>query len=217
MSSLRLLKQIMADSPLLTTIPSKQLGTRQVENLPPMEPLRHALSTISLNKMRPDLIPRSRHLLIPVLARLSIVIAVNPPLLLNVKMFLEVQQQIRRRHRAAREEVLRHPPGLEIVRRALVREQVHEEFAAGFEEGGDFGEEQLVVFHVLEELDAEHAVVGSLLGSVGEGVCGDVAGDDFEVLETGFLSAGVNVLFLCARVGEGGDVAVGEDFGEVEA
>jgi hypothetical protein len=206
----------MANSPLLTTIPSKQLRTRQVENLPPMEPLRHALSTIRLNKMRPDLIPRSRHLLIPVLARLSIVLAVNPPLLLNIEMFLEVKQQIRRRHRAARKEVLRHPPALEIVWRALVREQVHEEFAAGFEEGGDFGEEELVVFHVLEEFDAEHTVVGAFLGSVGEGVCGDVAGDDFEVFETGFLGLRVDVLFLRARVGECGDVAVGEDFGEVE-
>ena len=40
---------------------------------------------------------------------------------------------------------------------------MHEEFAAGFEEGGDFGEEELVVFHVLEEFDAEDAVVGSFL------------------------------------------------------
>ena len=46
---------------------------------------------------------------------------------------------------------------------------------------------------------------------------GDVAGDDFEVLEAGFLGLAVDVLFLGARVGEGGDLAVGEDFGEVEA
>lgn len=96
-----------------------------------------------------------------------------------------------------------------------MREQVHEEFPAGFEEGGDFGEEELVVFHVLEELDAEDAVVGSFLRGVGEGVGGDVAGDDFEVFETRFGSLAVYVLFLGARVGEGGDLAVGEDFGEV--
>jgi hypothetical protein len=48
-------------------------------------------------------------------------------------------------------------------------------------------------------------------------VGGDVAGDDFEVLEAGFLGLAVDVLFLGARVGEGGDLAVGEDFGEVEA
>jgi hypothetical protein len=98
-----------------------------------------------------------------------------------------------------------------------VREKVHEEFTAGLEERGDFGEEEFVVLHVLEELDAEDAVVSSFLGRSGEGVRGDIAGDDFEVFETGFLGAGVDVLFLRARVGEGGDLAVGEDFGEVEA
>lgn len=96
-------------------------------------------------------------------------------------------------------------------------EEVHEEFSAGFEEGGDFREEELVVFHVLEEFDAEDAVVGSFLWGSREGVGGDVAGDDFEVLEAGFLGLAVDVLFLGARVGEGGDLAVGEDFGEVEA
>jgi hypothetical protein len=94
---------------------------------------------------------------------------------------------------------------------------VHEEFAAGFEEGGDFGEEELVVFHVLEEFDAEDAVVGAFLGCSREGVGGDVAGDYFEVGEAGVLGLAVDVGFLGARVGEGGDVAVGEDFGEVEA
>ena len=97
-----------------------------------------------------------------------------------------------------------------------MREKVHEEFSAGFEEGGDLGEEELVVFHVLEELDAEDAVVGAFLGRAGKGVGCDVASDDFEVFETCFLSLTVDVLLLRARVREGGDLAVGEDFGEVE-
>ena len=214
--SLRLLKQIMANSPLIAIIPVEKLRTRKVKHLPPVEPLAHALSPIRLNKMRPNRTLRSRHLGIPVLARLGIVLSIHPPLLLELQVALEVQQQIGRRHRAAREKVLRHPARFEIVGRALVREQVHEEFAAGFEEGGDFGEELLVVFHVLEELDAEHAVVGTFLRRAGEGVGGDIAGDDFEVLEAGFVRAAVDVLFLRARVGEGGDVAVGEDLGEVE-
>jgi hypothetical protein len=98
-----------------------------------------------------------------------------------------------------------------------VREQVHEEFAAGLPQGGDFGEEQLVVLHVLEELDAEDAVVGAFLRGLGEGVRGDVACDDLEVGEVVFAGLGVDVFLLGARVGEGGDLAVGEDFGEVEA
>ena len=69
---------------------------------------------------------------------------------------------------------------------------------------------------MFEEFDAEHAVVGAFLRGGGEVVGGDVAGDDLEVLEAGLLRDGVDVLFLGAGVGEGGDLAVGEDFGEVE-
>jgi hypothetical protein len=205
----------MANAPLLTSIPSKQFSTSKVEDLPPVEPLGNTLLAVSLNKMRPDGGLRSRHLRIPVLASPRVVLAVDPPLLLNLQITLEIQQQISRRHRAAREEVLRHPAGLEIVGRALVREQVHEKLAAGFQQGGDFGEEQLVVLHVLEEFDAEEAVVGAFLRGLGEGVRGDVACDDFEVLEVVFAGLRVDVLFLGARVGEGGDLTVGEDFGEV--
>jgi hypothetical protein len=68
---------------------------------------------------------------------------------------------------------------------------------------------------MLEELDAEDAVVGAFLRGLREGVRGDVACDYFEVLEVVFAGLRVDVLFLCARVGEGGDLAVGEDFGEV--
>jgi hypothetical protein len=206
----------MANTPLLTAIPSKQFSTSKVEDLPPVEPLRNTLLTIRLNKMRPDSSLRSRHLSIPILASPCIMLAINPPLLLDLQIPLEIQQQISRRHRTAREEVLRHPARLEIVGRALVREQVHEEFAAGLQQGGDFGEEQLVVLHVLEELDAEDAVVGAFLRGLGEGVRGDVACDDLEVGEVVFAGLGVDVLLLGARVGEGGDLAVGEDFGEVE-
>jgi hypothetical protein len=213
--SLRLLEQVMANTPLLASVPSKQLRTGKVEDLPPIEPLGNTLLAIRLNKMRPDGGLRSRHLSIPVLASLCVVLAIHPPLLLNLQVPLEIQQQISRRHRATREEVLRHPARLEIVGRALVREQVHEELAAGFQQGGDFGEELLVVLHVLEELDAEDAVVGAFLRGLGEGVGCDVACDDFEVGEVVFAGLGVDVLLLGARVGEGGDLAVGEDFGEV--
>ena len=206
----------MANSPLVATIPSKQLRASKVEHLPPVKPLAHALRTIRLDQMRPNLTLSSRHLRIPVLACLRIVLAIDPPLMLELEIPLEVQQQVGRRHSPTSEEVLRHPTRFEIVGRALVREEVHEELSAGFEQRGDFGEEEFVVFHVLEELDAEDAVVGAFLGRAGKGVGGDVAGDDFEVFETCFLSLTVDVLLLRARVREGGDLAVGEDFGEVE-
>jgi len=51
---------------------------------------------------------------------------------------------------------------------------------------------------VLEEFDAEDAVVGAFLRRLGEGVGGDVACDDFEVLEVALAGLGVDVLFLRA-------------------
>lgn len=138
--------------------------------------------------------------------------AIDPPLLLEHQISLEEMQQICTRHRAASEEVLRHPARLEIVRRGSVREDVDEEFTAGLERVCDFGHEQGVVFHVFEELDAEDAVVD---GGV-EGVRHDVAGHDGDVGEGFGGSGGVDVLLLSTGVGEGGDFAVGEELGEVE-
>ena len=110
----------------------------------------------------------------------------------------------------------RHPAVLEIIRRALVREEMHEELAAGFQQGGDFGQKEFVVLHVLEHLDAEDAVEFSCEGSGGEGVGADVAGYDGEVGEVLARGDAVDVLFLGGRVGEGGYGGGGEDLGEVE-
>lgn len=138
--------------------------------------------------------------------------AVDPPLLLERQISLEEMQQICTRHRAASKEVFRHPARLEVIRCGSVREDVDKEFAAGLERVCDFGHEQGVVFHVFEKLDAEDAIVD---GGV-EGVGHDVAGYDGDVGEGFGGSGGVDVFFLSARVGEGGDFAVGEELGEVE-
>ena len=56
--------------------------------------------------------------------------AIDPPLLLDLEVALEVQKQVGGRHGAAGEEVLGHPAAVEVVGSGLVREDVHEEFAA---------------------------------------------------------------------------------------
>lgn len=95
-------------------------------------------------------------------------------------------------------------------------ENVHEEFPLGFQQGGDFRHQQGIVLHVLEELDAEHAIeiAFELCRSECEGC--DVAGDDFEVREVLLRGEGVDVEFLRAGVGESGYVGFGKAFGEVE-
>lgn len=54
--------------------------------------------------------------------------------------------------------MLRHPPALKVVRRSRVRENMHKEFPAGSECARHFGQQGLVVFHVLEEFDGDDAV-----------------------------------------------------------
>ena len=52
-------------------------------------------------------------------------------------------------------------------------ENVHEEFTAWFESRGHFAEEELVVFHVLEELDGNDAVVCRRQKLVVDHIAGD--------------------------------------------
>ena len=85
-------------------------------------------------------------------------IAVDPPLLLQRQVFLKIEQQVGRGHGPPGKEVRSHPAAVEVVGGAFVAEVVHEEFSAGFEKGVDFGEEELVVFHVFEEFDTQYSV-----------------------------------------------------------
>lgn len=134
-----LLKQIMAYSPRITTPPLEQLRTRQVEHLPPVPPRQRSLFPICLLQPLPNTLLVRTHRRQPILTRLPIVHAINPPLLLNLQIILEEQQQIRTRHRPTREEMFRHPPAIKVVRRSGVREDVHEQLAAWFQRARDFG------------------------------------------------------------------------------
>ena len=121
--------------------------------------------------------------------------AAYAPVLFDAEVVLEVEQQIVGGHLAAGEKVAGHPVVgafvLVVVGVAAVREDVDEELAAGREPAGDFGKQELVVFHVLEHLDAHDAV--ELRGDV-EDV--HVARDDGEILESAAHSLGINVLLL---------------------
>lgn len=110
----------------------------------------------------------------------------------------------------------RHPPVLEIVGAGFVCEDVHEKLSAWFESGGDFGEEQLVILHVLKELDAKDAVKGSLQWCASERISSNVPGYDFKVPETLLGCLAIDVLFLRSGIGERRDLAVGEYLGKVK-
>jgi hypothetical protein len=202
----------VTNTPRVTPIPPKQLTTSQIKHLPPVPPRQRTIFAIRLLQPLPNTLLVAQHSRQPILTRLTIVHAAYPPLPLNLEIILEKQKQISTRHRAAREEVLRHPPAFKIIRRILVRKNMHKQLASWFESAADLCHEQRVVLHVLKELNGKDAVVLFRL----EFVVHDVAGHDAEVLEAFGRGDGVNVLFLRARVGEAGYGAVGEDFGEVE-
>lgn len=134
---------------------------------------------------------------------------IDPPLIPQLQISLEVRQQIGGRHGPAREEVAGHPAVVKVVRRVAVAQDVDEELAVWFEGVGELGQEEVVVFHVFEELglstrfglwqkgtylDRYDAVKG--LG--GEFVSGDVAGDDGDVFEVALLCQSFDVFPLCS-------------------
>lgn len=108
--------------------------------------------------------------------------------------------------------MMRHPPTFEIVRRALVREDVDKKLSGRFQGARYFGEEEFVVFHVFEEFDRDDAVVCR----GGEFMVYDVSCDDGEIGQGFGRGDAVDVGLLRARVGEGGYLGVRKDFGEEE-
>lgn len=128
----------MTNAPRIATFPLEQLSTRQIEDLPPVPPHSDPFLAICLLQTLLDALLIRQHRGQPVFTRLPIMHAVNPPLPLDPELILEEQQQIRARHRAASEEMLRHPSAIEVVRCRLVREDVHEQFPAGLQRTADF-------------------------------------------------------------------------------
>ena len=124
-----------------------------------MKPRLRLIFPIGFLQMRPYLPLVPRHLNEPILAGFRIVSSADPPLSFNRQVSLKVQQQIRAGHRPACKEMLRHPTTFEIVRRLLVTKVMHEELTAGLERSRDFGEQELVVLHVLEKLNGHNTVI----------------------------------------------------------
>ena len=106
----------MADSPDISSLPSEQLSTSHVEDLPTVEPDTGLLLSIRFFQMRPYFCPTRRHLPQPVLTGLRVVPTVDPPLPSQDQVVLEEVQQVGGGHGPTSEEVRSHPALLEIVR-----------------------------------------------------------------------------------------------------
>lgn len=78
--------------------------------------------------------------------------SIYPPLLLDMQLFLKIEQQISRRHGATSEEMRCHPALLEVVRCAAVGKNVNKQLATRLQGARNLRHKQLVIFHVLEKL-----------------------------------------------------------------
>lgn len=79
------------------------------------------------------------------LHRSRIMIPWNPPLIAHLQILLKIEEQIRRRHSAAGEEVRCHPTFFEVIRRISVAQYLNEKFAICLQRPRNLGEEKLVI------------------------------------------------------------------------
>jgi hypothetical protein len=121
-----------------------------MEDLPAVEPRQRLVLSICFLQMRPQLSSVLVHCRKPVLfsldcfhplqqlmaylARLRIVLAIDPPHALTCQIILEPKQQVCAGHCATREKVLRHPPVLKVVRTVLVCENVYKQLSSRLEQ-----------------------------------------------------------------------------------
>ena len=231
-SSFRLLEEVVRHPPSISSLICEQLGASQIEDMPSIEPHRHSVFPVRLFQMRPYLALVFEHLDDPILechlasstwkgeassqvaylASLSIMLPIDPPLLLQLHILLEIVQQVRRRHRAPREKIRAHPTGIEIIRCGSVVEDVNESLPLGLQRPRNLGHEQFIILHVLEELDRDDAIKRLRF----ELVIHHIARDDLQILQPLFFGLPIDVELLRLRIRESSDLRVGEHFRKVE-
>ena len=212
LSLILLLKQIMAYSPSIPTLIRKQLCTSHVKYLPAIKPHRRLLLPIRLLQPRPNLLLTPIHLIQPILARSRIVRTTDPPLRAQRQVILEEMQQVRARHRPAREEMLAHPACFEVVRGVSVRKDMHEQLTLGLQCMSDLAHQQGVVLHVLEQLDADDPVVLPHRELVGD----DIAREDGQILQPFPLRLALDVDPLRPRIRKRGDLGPREPLRKIQ-
>jgi hypothetical protein len=174
-------EHVMRDSPFVTVGIAEQLGDGHEEHPPAMKPA-FGVGAVGVAEDRHDRFARGVHAVQPGVGRVAIVVAGQPPLVVQHQIVLESGEQIFTGHDAAGEEMARHPVVfavvLEFVGQQLVREYVYEQSAVVDQPAIDTREQLAVIAHVFEHLDRHNTV--ELAFARIERV--DVAGFDGQVL-----------------------------------
>ena len=157
-----LFKQVMTHQPFIAVTEPPKLGAGHKEYPPVCAPFRRLFVPVGFGKNRRDRGLVGVHFFQPRLGSPLVVGSANTPVTTDGEIILKVEQKIIRRHGAPFEEVARDPirriAALEVISEFAVGENVHEQLAARPEPSSNLGHEQLVIFHVLEHLDRNHAI-----------------------------------------------------------
>ena len=171
-------------------------------------PFHHLIFPICTGKQLLDLANVFIHAGQPPLAGLCVMVAVQPPLIDNAQVVLEVKQQLLIGHGPSREKVVRHPARLKVVGVRAVAKDVDKQLSLRLQPLGDAIHQLLVVLHVLKHFNAKSAV--ELACASGEVI--DVSGDDGDVAQAPGRGLRINVLFLRRGIGHGSDLGIAVSF-----
>ena len=133
----------------------------------------------------------------------------HAPVIFDLQVVLEIEQQVIAGHLAAGEKVFRHPVIIAshfvVVGIFTVGEDVHEELAARLQPGGDSAQEFLVVLHVLKHLHRDTAVEDSFSHT---SEMNHVGSDDRQILQAPLRRLSIDEQLLRARIGHAGDLRI---------
>mmetsp|Transcript_31123 Transcript_31123/g.99884 ORF Transcript_31123/g.99884 Transcript_31123/m.99884 type:complete len:326 (+) Transcript_31123:64-1041(+) len=196
-----LLKEIVADVPLVAAVVVEKLRACEEEAPPPGRPERDVLLSIHLGKDGADSLHVTIHPTKPDLESLGIVSSIHCPVLDKLERMAEVKEKVIRRHRSSGEEVFSHPVvisfSFKIVCEMLVHKDVDKHFPSWLQPLDALAHQSVIILHVLEHLNAADAIETLALGSF-EVV--HVACDHCEIFQPAFFCSGLDVLSLSIRV-----------------
>lgn len=106
-----------------------------------------------------------------------------------------------------------HPALLEVVGCRSVGEYVDEQFPTWFEQRGYLGHEQLVVLHVLEQLDGDDSIE---VAEQWKFIVDNVTSDHREIGQTFGSRLRIDIRLLRPRIGESGNCRPWKDLSEIQ-
>lgn len=174
----------MRNNPFFSRIVSPQFGTRQKEESPVNVPFSFPTGAVGRGQdgTQRSVLPVMIHGLQPRIAGFFVMRSIDAPMLQYGKVRRKVQEQIVAGHGSAAKEIVTHPAFVKVVGEILVGENVDKETSRGwFQKPVDFGQQLLIILHVLKHFDRYDQVIVFYYGQ-GALIVRDVALQEVETI-----------------------------------